>query len=223
MPAENYMSHYITFKPNPLVDFLKDNWKAIKQEHINYITTNGNIEKPNNTDNQYGQILYTGKFNSMSLKLVDSLLDPSEKTAIKWKNTEKVRYYKDRLAEMPLMAEFVNKFDKVVPAITFNVCYPGAKLTHHFGLDEKYLRLHLTLQGAEGCVFDIESEKHQWTEGEVFGFDDALVYHGTTHTGTVPRVIVLIDVDKDYIKPFADFWPERTVRPPKEQWASLLK
>ena len=217
------MSHYITFKSNPLVDYLTSNWQAIRQEHINYITKNGNMTKANNNNNQYGQILYTGKFDSLSLKLVDSLLDHNEKATIKWKDTEKVRYYKDRLAQMPLMAKFLEQFDSIVPAITFNVCYPGAKLTHHFGLDEKYLRLHLTLQEADGCIFDIEGQKHKWKDGEVFGFDDALVYHGTTHTGTEPRVIVLIDVDKDYIKQYADFWPTRTQRPPKEQWASLLK
>lgn len=217
------MDPYIYFNNCPVIDSLSYNWKIIKEEfysaliHIdilkqdkilsNDLTSSG--KKPNALD-----ILYSGSFKGINLYIKDSLIDSYEKEEMKWKEYEKERI-NPLINKMPFMKDFFKKNKNLLGSITFNISHPGSTLRHHFGLDPNYIRIHLCLLEDKRCVFDIENNRHIWSEGEIFGFDDYYVLHGTRHypDGHGPRIIMLMDINKDYLKPYAKTWPCRNQRP----------
>lgn len=217
------MSPYIYFESNPVCDFLTNNYLKIRDEFYKYLETNkikhndtiltndeiSKGKKPNALD-----ILYSGSFKGVSFYLRRSLVDVYEAEAMKWTGPAQ-EILNPALAYTHLLRSFIYENKSILGSVTFNVSHPGSTLRHHFGLDPDYIRLHLCIKEETSCVFDIENSRHIWKEGELFGFDDANVLHGTKHydTGLGPRIIVLVDVRKDYLKPFAKTWPCRDKRP----------
>jgi aspartyl/asparaginyl beta-hydroxylase (cupin superfamily) len=157
----------------------------------------------------------------MCLFLRDSITDEKEKQALKWGSDEKKRWWPRRAENMPWLAEYVRTHEDYIAGVTFNASMPGSLLNHHWGLDPRYLRVHLCTEAAAGCVFNIEGWEHEWHDGELFAFDDANVLHGTRHGGTKPRSILLIDISKDLLRPYAITWPCRDARPPRDRWAEI--
>lgn len=217
------MNPYIYFQRSPIIDHLQNNWKDIRKEFYdaltfikifkegkivpNEVSTQG--KKPNALD-----ILYSGSFKGINLYIKDTLIDDYEKKDMDWKVKEKERI-NPLINKMPFIKEFFITNRKLIGSITFNISHPGSTLRHHFGLDPNYLRIHLCLLEDSRCVFDIENHKHVWKEGELFGFDDYYVLHGTKHysDGAGPRIIMLMDIDKNYLKDYAISWPCREQRP----------
>jgi hypothetical protein len=211
-----FSGHYIYFNSCPILDDLTNNWQAIRDEYFAQLKNEDEDSgiKANYVTEFGGDILYTGEFKSMPLMLRSSLIDKFEADNIEWDDWlqpggRTIRFYHDRLDNMPIVDRWLMEHIDIVGSMTVNVAIPGCRLNHHYGLNPDYLRLHLVLQGAEGCEFDIENERHTWQTGELFAFDDCHVFHGTRHTGTVPRIIMLIDIDKKALKPYAKTWPVR--------------
>lgn len=212
------MSNYISFMPNPITDPLVENWEKIRDEFSHYLLSVTLNNKPNYTTITFNDLLYRGNFTCMSLYLKDTLVDGFEAKSMNWQKWQqpggdKFKVMQDHLNAMPTIKSWFEANREYIGGITYNNCKPGTKLSHHWGLDPNYIRLHLTLQEADGCVFDIENERRQWKDGELFGFDDCNVLHGTKHTGSSDRLIVLIDVKKEILKPFAKNWPCREFIP----------
>lgn len=227
-------SQYIYFNPNPILDPLTQNWQKIKEEFDLWLPShigkdgiykdNTVGRKPNHVTNMQPEDLpvYSGIFKSMTTFIRDSLLDDREASHLGWQNFQKggPKYVlrTDRVVKMPIIGNWLLENFPIVGSVQYNICTPGSKLNHHWGLDYKYLRLHLVLKSAKNCYFDIENEKHEWVDGELFGFDDSMVLHGTKHMGDDYRVIVLIDILKEAVQPYAKTWPikpwqERKDRP----------
>ena len=210
------MSHYIWFNSNPLLDYLTDNWEQIRDEYIQWISWHrnqyGTKLKANIISSQTQNLpLYEGTFESVSLFLRDSLLIYTEARLMGWENFGKKEgakyiYREEWLKQMPTLHKWVVEHFDILGSIQINTCKPGSLLRHHFGNDPNYLRFHLTLEEAAGCEFNIENECHTWKNGELFGFDDAIVYHGTKHTGTQDRTILIIDILKSEVKQYAKEW-----------------
>ena len=57
--------------------------------------------------------------------------------------------------------------------------------------------------------YNQKAKRHEWIDGELFGFDDCNVFHGTKHTGDEPRIIMLVDILKSAVQPYAKHWPVR--------------
>lgn len=237
------MSHYIYFNSNPITDPLFTLYDSIKYEFYELLRFEGHLAKNeqdlidwdiihgkkinavmSGTDNK---ILYSGKLKSMPLYLRDTLTDESEKEGLGWKENETERLWNTRLRIMPVLNAWFRTNKETIGQITFNVMAPGATLTHHWGLDRRYIRMHLCLKADPACVFDIQGERHAWIEKELFGFDDGNVFHGTAHRGNDYRIIMMIDVLKDIIEPYAKTWPVnmawsdwdgRKNRPPRNEW-----
>jgi len=213
------MSHIIRFNRNNFLDYLTDNWKPISDEFSSWFLehekTHGPKIKANVATAQTQSLpLYTGMFKSVVIKIEDTLLLESEARSLHWENfgktgAVKTLYREQWLEQMPTLHQWVVQHYDIIGSVQFNTSMPGSLLRHHFGNDPKYLRLHLTLKEAPGCMFNIENEIYEWKDGDLIGFDDAIVYHGTKHTGTEERVILVIDVLKSAVKEHAVDWSIR--------------
>jgi len=222
IPLSN--SPYIYFNPNPAIQDLLDNFKTIKKEFMK-LATHFHVTKTiyklddfpddnsTNKTNQYDK-MYTGKFKSIQLLTRDTLLDYLEKKTCNWEPNEKIRVNKNLRLVAPFHVKYMLKYMDILGAVTYNISYPGSNLKHHFGLDKDYIRVHLCIHESKDCVFDIENWRHVWKEGEVFGFDDYYVFHGTNHsaTSTTPRSILMLDIKKTYLQEYATSWPIRNTR-----------
>lgn len=227
------MSHYIKFKQNSFLDYLTDNWEKIRDEFAvwfeNHEKVYGPKIKANVVTAQTQNLrLYEGMFKSVVIKIMDTLLIESEARSLHWENFRKqgalrCLYREQWLSEMPTLYKWVVENYDIIGSIQFNTCTPGSLLRHHFGNDPSYLRLHLTLKEAEGCLFNIENEVYQWKDGELFGFDDAIVYHGTKHIGTEDRVILVIDVLKTSVKEYAENWTIQEGLTKKDRFPKAIK
>lgn len=240
-------SQYIYFnRGNPALDYLTDNWEKIRDEFRAWLPTHigpmgltdpfsiGAKANHITTSQPVDTLVYTGIFKCMPTFIRDTVLDEREAATlffegnVPWPNfrnggpTYLLR--EDRVQKMPVMGKWLTDNMDIIASVQYNICMPNSLLNHHWGLDYNYLRLHLVLDEAPGCVFDIENEKHEWKNGELFGFDDSMVLHGTRHTGTKPRTIVLIDILKTAVQDYAKTWPikpwaERKDRPKiKIEW-----
>ena len=227
-------SPYIRFNSNPITDPLIKNWTRIRDELWNYLIKKGArientwtdqiISKPNNITQQFQKPLYHGRFDGFSMFIRHSLLDDSEKRSISWKEDEQLRWDLTYWEEhMPFMTSYIGMVKDFIGSVTFNTSHPGSTLNHHWGLNHNYIRIHLCLDEADGCVFDIEGWRHQWKEGDLFGFDDANVLHGTSHVGSKSRTIMIIDVWKMAIKKYAISWPCRDQRPQSGNWPEIME
>lgn len=228
---------YIRFKPNIYTDLLANNWQTIRDELFALCVkektrgpngwlanpTNTGQDKVNGVTDNFGDYLYTGRFNGFSIYIRDTLSDGKEKTAMRWRADEKERWWPWRCEQMPWIGNYAREFHSVLGSVTFNTAYPGSRLNHHWGLDPDYLRIHVCLESAAGCRFNIEGWEHEWTDGEVFGFDDAYVLHGTAHTGTKPRTIMLLDIKKSALKEHCLTWPCRGFKPERSEWPAIQK
>ncbi len=219
------MDPYIYFNPNPFCDSLKTNWQTIKKELYDFMHIRGIVDKDgnilSNDQTQSGvkpnalETLYSGSFKSLCIYIKSNMLDKFEMEAMNWGAEEKERW-SPYARRMGFLSPFIYAYKDVIGSAVFNISYPGSELKHHFGLDPDYIRLHLCIKEDSHCVFDIENHRHTWTDGELFAFDDANVLHGTKHfveEGAGPRIILLMDVKKEFLKPFAQTWPCRDTRP----------
>jgi len=231
----NLMDH-IPFKESPFIYFtdqcealreLSDNFDIIKKEFHSlawYQRLGTKIslhQSPPDVSNKTrwrpeGNI-YSGNFKSIQLFMRSKLLDESEKISGNWSHDEKVRRSYQFKQYAPFHFEFISKYEHFLGAVNYNISYPGARLNHHYGLAPEYIRVHLCITESPGCIFDIENWRHTWKEGEIFGFDDYNVYHGTNHDSKshAVRAILMLDIKKSYLKPYAKNWPVRNYRLPK--------
>ncbi len=229
---------YISFSSNEATDRLLDNYDVIKKEFLEAAkkrsisqTQDGrllqhNLLESKNTSPKANNSMYTGKFQSITLYMTKSLLDEPEKKEANWRESETERFADNLLEVMPFCKQYILDFKNVISSFFFNVSYPGSRLVHHLGLDPTCIRLHYCIMESPGCTFDIENWSHVWKEREIFGFDDGNVFHGTNHKkigAFKPRVILIIDIKKDYIKPFANNWPCRTVTPTRAEILEQVK
>lgn len=222
-------SNYIYFNEHPILDYLKQNWQQIRNEFFDWVPSLINNDDPtgNGTKANYistaqylNTVVYNGEFKSIPVFMRDTLLDKHEAAASFWpgfqeKGGAKFMLRQERVSAMPTIGKWITDNLDVLGSAQFNICMPGSHLNHHWGLDYRYLRFHLVLKEAKDCVFDIENERHEWKDGELFGFDDSMVLHGTRHTGTEPRTIFIFDILKTAVKDSAQHWPIRPFIPRK--------
>ncbi len=219
------MTHFIRFSSNPITDYLTENYQKIRDEYIRrqQLVKNVNVLEIQTTANKVNAItihekkpLYEGVMYVSSVLLTSEVLSNPEKKGLNWGEDEDERWFMPDLAEnMPTLDHWIQQHRPYIASIMFNVAQPGVKLNHHYGPDSNKdnFRIHLCLTADPGCYFDIENEQHIWEEGELFGFDDAFVYHGIKHDGTQPRIIIAIDIKKSVLQEYAIGWEEREFVP----------
>jgi hypothetical protein len=222
------MSNYIRFKSNPVTDYLVNNWKQIRDEFIsqrqqklglNLLEVQDQSNKLNAVTVHQKKPLYEGNIIAAALMVKKEVLSPPEAAGLQWKEDEEIRWYMDNVTGMPTLAKWVKTYLDSLACVVFYTAQPGSRINHHYGVDSTYhnLRLHLCLTEDNQCVFDIENERWSWKEGDLFGFDDAMYFHGIKHEGTKPRNILVIDIKKDLLREHAIDWQERPFLPRLER------
>ena len=227
---------YFYFNSNPVTDALLDNFDLLKQEFLiaaklrGLVDHTGTLASGNILDNKISPKLnnsmYVGKFKSINLYITDSFLDEPEKKEMYWRPGETERFATRLLNVMPFTNSYIQEHKDLIGAFNYNISYPGSRLQHHLGLNPEYIRIHYCLFESSHCVFDIEGWSHPWKAGEVFGFDDGNVFHGTDHkdlSGASPRVIMMIDVKKSYIKPYIKNYSGRSFTPTQQEILEQVK
>jgi hypothetical protein len=223
------MSNYIRFLPNPITDYLQDNWQLILNELIQQRLekTNINLLEVQNSSNKLNfketvhlkQPLFQGNIISVALYVNKNILTISEKRQMNWAEDEEERWWDDNINGMPTIAKWIKENKSYIDGVVFYAAQPGSFINHHYGVDgtRNNLRMHLCLLGDPDCQFNIENEIHAWTPGDLFAFDDTMFFHGIKHRGHTPRIILSIDIKKEAVRDFAINFIERPFVSSKEK------
>jgi hypothetical protein len=219
------MSPFIEFHPNPFTDYLKDNWQGIRDEYYWYLKKNdimddNNVIKqkklqdhapaPNTNGN-----LYIKEWTSDGFYCDENTLDNDSLRRINWDRKVQKYRIKNEIVQCPNILYIYETWKEHLGSILFNVSYPGSTLKHHYGVNPRYIRMHVGIKTEEHCIFNVENHTRICKDGDVFGFDDANWLHGTKHSaeGKHERIILLVDIAKTLVKPWAKTWPVRDSRP----------
>lgn len=201
------MSGYIQVKDHPLTTSLRQNYHGIMNDYIRvsskYLGT-----KPNNLMGEIldqkesnGKLLYHGTIKSVFTRVAPESCSPTEYIAV-WGKTENSKQLADaRFLEKqeltPILEEVIRPYNKYVGTVGFNIMYPGAKLSMHYGMTSNYIRFHMGIICDPNAKFHVGTHAPRaWEPGKVWAFDDGAAFHGTTHEGVSERVILLLDIDK---------------------------
>lgn len=218
------MSAYIRFKPNPITDYLIENWELIRDEFVaqrlaktgkNLLEVQVESNKINYVSEVRNEKLFDGKIIAAALYLKPEVLTSSEAKQLNWQPAEKERIFKDNLEQMPTMKKWFDTYKDHIAAIIFYAAQPGSIIYPHYGVDSMYdnFRFHLCLTGDPECKFNIENEIYTWIPGDLFAFDDCMYLHGIKHRGTNPRIILTVDIKKTVMKDFAIDFVQRPFVP----------
>jgi len=223
------VSNYIRFLPNPITNYLIDNWQLIRDELIQFRLekTNMNLLEVQHSSNKLNfketvhlkQPLFQGNILAVALYVHRNILTLSEATQMKWSDEEKERWWNDNINSMPTISKWLKEHQTHLNGVVFYAAQPGSYINHHYGVDDTHdnFRMHLCLTGDPECKFNIENEIHAWTPGELFAFDDAMYFHGIKHRGSNPRIILSIDIKKSALQDFAINFVDRPFVTSKEK------
>jgi hypothetical protein len=85
-----------------------------------------------------------------------------------------------------------------------SILSPGTVINPHYSKDG-YIRCHLCIINDEGCTITVGDETRFWQEGKILAFKDAGTFpHSVIHSGTKDRVVLIFDLEFDYVKQFVD-------------------
>jgi len=198
---------YIEVYDHPLSVALRENHAAILEE-FKSLSNKFLGSKPNNLmgkqlnqQESNGQILYQGKIDSVFTRVAADSCSIPEHNAV-WGTTEESKQAgNDRLRAKqqmtPVLESIISPYIDHVGCVGFNIMHPPSKLSMHYGMISKYVRFHLGLICDPAAKFMVNNyAPRAWEPGRVWAFDDGDAFHGTEHTGTDTRVILIIDVDR---------------------------
>jgi beta-hydroxylase len=168
---------------------LRDNYKVIRDEYIEYTK--------NNTLKRFGDI-------DQNQKSIDTTEVPWQVLMLKTynKETNKIKYF-------PKTYSLIKKIPNCTLAM-FSVLPPGKKLAPHRGPYNGVLRYHLSLivpnapkNELNGCFIKVNGKNHYWEEGLDTYFDDTYIHSAENNTYTT-RVVLLLDIKKKFDNVFLD-------------------
>ena len=199
------MSYFIQPGNDNLSNFLRRHYKELRSEFFQDIYPFIWHEKPNYIRST-GEPLYNNKILSKALKLYYGLLDKSEREHLNWLpsgRAYRTPFHSERPYLAPTWKAFIHIFDSVLEQCLFNVAYPGATLSKHYGVSNHCYRLHLCFQENQGFTFRIEDEFKQWKEGpeNMFYFDDGNLEHEILYEESKnpqPRIVAIFDIKKSF-------------------------
>jgi hypothetical protein len=207
------MTHFIKPPNDPISEYLRNNYSRLKTEFFEEWFPNIRNNKPQYMM-QPGKMLYENTIKISAVKLSKRLLDKTELKLINFP-LDKSNIYpmKTRMpevyAKIPTWTSLLETYSDQIDQLFVDIAYPGASISSHYGVSAHCYRLHLCLQNNPGFIFKIEDESKAWTEGPsgMFMFDDGNLYHGVTYNSEFEfpqsRIVVILDILKDYYEPFA--------------------
>lgn len=111
-------------------------------------------------------------------------------------------YAEDMLERVPVTAGAIA--NPLVVSAMFSLSVPGCELTPHKdneGWIGKVWRLHIGLDCPScDCALIVDDERRDWANGEALLFDSANKIHSAFNRSNHPRLIFIVDIDRDAIK-----------------------
>jgi hypothetical protein len=100
----------------------------------------------------------------------------------------------------PTAYKLLQEYDHICPMMSLNVMHPYTILHRHTGPENregKFVRIHIPVIVPEGDIF-LETYGKEITWDDLFAFDNTLT-HSAHNYSNEPRLIVLIDIDREAI------------------------
>lgn len=196
---------YIDIKNHPLTLELIANFKAIQIEFDSNREGNA-FKKPNfkfslKDQREVINSFYDGDMTNVTLKIKDELLSDDEKIIAFGKNDElkemRLNRFQQRRKQFPVLDSILQKYEESIGSIVFNIMTPNARLNPHFGVSEKYIRVHLGIHCNEKATFICaDLPPRAWKDGHVWAFSDYETLHYSVNDSNEERVILVIDLLK---------------------------
>ena len=169
---------------------LRNNYKVIRQEYINYTKTQ-NLER-------FSKIDLNQKFTDTG--------------DIPWKILMLRVYNKntDKIKDFPETYNLIKKIPGCTLAM-FSVLPPGKKLAPHHGPSKSVYRYHLSLivpNDNKDCFLNVNGIKHVWKEGKDIMFDDTYIHSAENNTDQT-RVVLFLDIKRKYNNVFLNWINEK--------------
>lgn len=91
----------------------------------------------------------------------------------------------------------------LVSSVMFSMSMPGCELIPHIDNESHIgdvLRIHLGLSCPADCALTVGDETRTWHDGEVLMFDSARVVHSAYNRSNQPRLVLILDVDRNALE-----------------------
>lgn len=169
---------------------LRDNYKPIRDEYINY-TKQNNLKR-------FAEIDSNQKFTDTGNIPWEILM-----LRVYNKDTNKIKHF-------PETYHLIKKIPGCTLAM-FSVLKPGKKLAPHYGPSRSVYRYHLSLivpdapkQESNGCFIKVDNKNHYWETGKDVMFDDTYMHSAENNTDKT-RVVLFLDIKRKYNNVFLDW------------------
>ena len=159
----------------PEIKPLKDNWKAIRDEILQYEQKNGEIKGLDS--NPYVAPQYKG---------------------VNWSNIFLLNFsikHHNNLKKFPTLTSVLNQIPNCTFAI-ISILSPHTVIKPHYGDTNGIIRGHLGLvipDKLPTCGIQVKNETRGWEEGEIVLFTEAF-YHGSWNNSSKKRYVLLVDI-----------------------------
>lgn len=199
------MKYFLPFE-NKISHFMRENYVDLEKEFLKHIYPLERYEKPRYI-RKNGVLLYQGRIDLVPLKIARILLDDNELRAAGWTDeTELYKFpfkkrYLEQYEKLVTWNKLLETFSDSIEQLFFNIAFPNATLSYHYGVTKHCWRAHVCLQENPGFKFVIEDESKGWVKGmdNAFVFDDGNLWHGIEYQDSgieTPRAVCIIDYKK---------------------------
>lgn len=109
-------------------------------------------------------------------------------------------YAEEILERLPVAAAAIQH--PLVVSAMFSLSVPGLEIRPHIDNEEwigDVWRLHIGLDCPSGCALMVDGEERSWRYGEELLFDSAHVLHSAWNRGSKPRLILIVDVNRQLL------------------------
>lgn len=199
------MKYFLPFN-NDIAQYMRENYASLEREFFEYIYPLERYEKPRYI-RKNGVLLYLGRIDLIPLKIARILLDENELTTAGWTDENELykfpfsKRYPEQNLNLVTWNKMIETFSDSIEQLFFNIAFPGATLSLHYGVTKHCWRAHVCLQENPGFRLVIEEESKSWFKGmdNSFVFDDGNLWHGIEYEENnvkTPRVVCIIDYKK---------------------------
>lgn len=110
-------------------------------------------------------------------------------------------YAAEILERLPVAAAAIQH--PLVVSALFSLSVPGCEIVPHLD-NESWIgdvwRLHIGLDCPDGCGLMVDGQVQTWRDCEALLFDSARVQHSAWNRGSAPRLILIVDVNRQLLQ-----------------------
>lgn len=190
------------FDKVPLVNELKDNFSAIREEILNYCDAPLSLfDYPKyqiDGRNLYEHYWKAAPLSKFEGEFVSSYATEQERQFL----NIVIKNAKDKC---PVTNSIITPYedDNILHNAFISRLIPGSVINPHTGWTTMYMRIHLGIKCDPGARISVSDQTRTWVEGEILAFKDGPpLKHSVVHGGTQERIILSVDVRMEYLMQF---------------------